>query len=155
MRRPVALVAHDVTDAVAILGGHHDMRDFGDIVVHSLDEFNEGSVPVDMPVIIDAGILPPGCPPGECRVLLVMRNCYLALRRTLHLTYRPDGIVLINEPGRALSARDITECTGAPIAAQMELDPAIARIVDSGILTVRAPRSIARTLGPLMDGVPA
>ena len=155
MRRPVALVAHDVDDIVAILGGYHGLRDFGDIVVHSLDEFNAGSVPVDMPVIIDGGTNPPGCPPGECNVLLVMRNCFLSLRRALHLTYRPDGIVLIAEPGRALSTRDLTECTGVPVVAELPFDGTIARAVDAGTMLMRAPRVATRTLAPLMDGVPA
>jgi hypothetical protein len=36
------------------------------------------------------------------RVLLVARNCFLALRRLVQCSLRPDGVVLVTEPHRAL-----------------------------------------------------
>jgi hypothetical protein len=47
--------------------------------------------------------------------------------------------VLIDEPGRALRARDIECGLGAPVVATVLLDPAIARAVDAGLLLARVP----------------
>jgi hypothetical protein len=50
-------------------------------------------------------------------------------------------IVLIEEPGRALSRRDIEAAIGA-IAVVLPYDPAVARAVDAGLLASRMPRSL-------------
>jgi hypothetical protein len=55
-------------------------------------------------------------------------------------------VVLIAEPGRALTKRDIENSLSAPIEATVSLDPAIARAVDSGLLTTRLPRVLFREL---------
>ena len=80
--------------------------------------------------------------------VLVTRPCYLALR---HATgqRRPDHLVVITEPGRALDTGDIEAVTGTPISAVIGHDPHIARAVDAGTLTARLPRSLARALAPL------
>jgi hypothetical protein len=74
--------------------------------------------------------------------LLVTRPCYVALRRAMHAPVRPTGVVLVNEPGRVLSARDVHEVVKAPVVAQVEVDPKVARLVDAGLLTGRLPRSL-------------
>lgn len=94
-------------------------------------------------LIIDAGT----DPDAECYGVryLVTRPCYLALRRAMH-TARPDGVVLITEPGRALDASDVAEVVGAPIRAEVATDPAVARAVDAGLLASRLPRTLTRSL---------
>jgi hypothetical protein len=52
---------------------------------------------------------------------------------------RPSGVVLIDEPGRALRAGDVSASLGAPVVATVLLDPAIARAVDAGLLLARLP----------------
>lgn len=99
-------------------------------------------------VVIDAGT---GAPPWPLRniagqSLLVIRPCYLALVRAQRLGIRPDGIVLVDEPGRALDADDITAGLGAPIVATVSLDPKIARAVDSGLGVSRLPFGCLRQL---------
>jgi hypothetical protein len=47
--------------------------------------------------------------------------------------------VLVDEPGRALRARDIEASLRAPVVATVLLDPAIARAVDAGLLVARLP----------------
>jgi hypothetical protein len=59
---------------------------------------------------------------------------------------RPSGVVVVDEPGRALSERDIEAALGAPIVASVSLDPAIARAVDSGLLAARLPSVMGREL---------
>ena len=99
-------------------------------------------------VIVDAGT---GTPPtalvgDDVRSLLVTRNCYLALRRAALAGCRPDGVVLVNEPGRALGKRAVEHSVGAPVIASVNIDPAVSRSVDAGLLLSRLPRALARDL---------
>jgi Mrp family chromosome partitioning ATPase len=73
--------------------------------------------------------------------LLVTRPCFVALRRASLAPYRPTGVVVVNEPGRVLSKDDVEQVVHAP-ATQIEIDPAVARLVDAGLLTGRIPRSL-------------
>jgi hypothetical protein len=99
-------------------------------------------------VTIDAGT---GTPPPAMlgcadRALLVTRPCYLSLRRAVRSPSRPTGVIVVTEPGRALSVRDIEHALGAPVAATVSLDPLVARAVDAGLLSTRLPRVITREL---------
>lgn len=96
-------------------------------------------------VVIDAGTtaLPPPGLLDRSTNLLVLRPCYLALRRAAVSPTRPDGVVLVREPGRALSAADVEAVLGAPVRCQVEVDPAVARAVDAGLLAGRLPAQLA------------
>jgi hypothetical protein len=78
--------------------------------------------------------------------LLVTRACYLALRRVLAVPVRPSGVILVKEPGRSLTAADIEDVVGAPVVAEVAIDPSVARAVDAGLLAQRVPRGLARAL---------
>ena len=97
---------------------------------------------------VDAGTgaPPPGLLAGDVRSLLVTRACYLALRRAIAARCRPDGVVLVVEPGRTLRPFDVEHAIGAPVVASVSHDPAIARAVDAGLLVARLPRLLAREL---------
>ncbi len=99
-------------------------------------------------VIVDSGT---GAPPAALlgaatHSLLVTRPCYLSLRRAVATGLHPTGIVLIDEPGRALTARDVERSLGSPVVAELQYDPAVARAVDAGLLASRLPRSLAHSL---------
>jgi MinD superfamily P-loop ATPase len=99
-------------------------------------------------VIIDAGT---GHPPQALhdaaeQSLLVTRPCFIAIRRAQHLAIRPTGIVLVDEPGRSLTSRDVEHALGVPVAAEVRLDPAVARAVDAGLLIARLPKSLIISL---------
>ncbi len=79
------------------------------------------------------------------RSLLVLRPCYLALRRAVAAP-RPTAVVVVNEPGRSLSVRDIEDALGVPVATVIEWDPAIAHAVDTGLLRARVPRRLSYAL---------
>ncbi|HUR17538.1 MAG TPA: hypothetical protein VMZ51_01210 [Acidimicrobiales bacterium] len=78
--------------------------------------------------------------------LLVLRPCYLALRRALAAPIRPSGVILVDEPGRSLGRRDIEDVLGVPVRAEVAWDPAVARAVDAGLLASRVPRTLERAL---------
>lgn len=78
--------------------------------------------------------------------LLVTRACFLALRRALTLPVRPTGIVLVEEPGRALGRTDVEDVLGAPVVATVAVEAAVARAVDAGLLASRLPTVLERSL---------
>jgi Mrp family chromosome partitioning ATPase len=78
--------------------------------------------------------------------LLVIRPCYLALRKAAHISVKPHGIVLINEPGRSLGKHDVESVIGAPVLVELPLDPTIARCVDAGLLASRIPTMLSQHL---------
>jgi hypothetical protein len=81
------------------------------------------------------------------RSLLVVRACYMAVRRARQAPLLPTGVVVVREPGRVLHSEDIADAVGAPLLAEIEVDPAVARAVDAGLLNgTRLPRSIERSL---------
>lgn len=75
------------------------------------------------------------------RSLLVTRACYLALR-SARRWHSPDAVIVIDEAGRPLRNRDISAALGAPVAASVRWDPAVARSIDAGLLTTRLPRPL-------------
>jgi MinD-like ATPase involved in chromosome partitioning or flagellar assembly len=85
--------------------------------------------------------------------VFVTRPCYLAVRRSIHLPRRPSHVILINEPGRALSAHDIEVVLGVPVTATIPVDIETARIIDAGLLVTRLPQHISRALRPIIANV--
>jgi hypothetical protein len=79
--------------------------------------------------------------------LLVLRPCYLALRRAIAAEPAPTGVILVEEPGRTLGRRDVERALGCPVLAAVDVDPAIARAVDAGLTASRLPRGHLRRLG--------
>jgi len=78
--------------------------------------------------------------------LLVVRECYLALRRAAasSLTARATGLVVLQEPGRSLGPADVAQVLGRPVAARIPLRVATARAVDAGVIPTRLPDPMAR-----------
>jgi hypothetical protein len=84
--------------------------------------------------------------------LVVLRGCYLALRRAVHAPALActSGAVLLEEPGRTLSARDVSDVFDLPVLARVPVKPIVARAVDAGVLATRLPDSLARPAGDLV-----
>ena len=80
------------------------------------------------------------------RSLLVLRQCYLAVRRAQALPLRPSGIVLLREEGRVLTVDDVEHVTGVPVVARVRVTEQVARAVDAGLLARELPRTLARDL---------
>ncbi|MDP9072524.1 MAG: hypothetical protein M3N68_14820 [Actinomycetota bacterium] len=96
---------------------------------------SSGSEPVGLAVAASASLS-----------LLVLRPCYLALRRALAAPLRPSGVILVDEPGRSLGRGDVEEVLGVPVRARVAWDPTVARCVDAGLLAGRVPRALERAL---------
>jgi MinD superfamily P-loop ATPase len=103
---------------------------------------------VDEEVVIDAGT---GEPPDELarcvdQSLLVIRPCYLAMRRLIAMRARPTGVIVVDEPGRNLRCTDLAQSIGVPVVAQVPFDPAVFNSVNAGLLAGRLPRSLSHAL---------
>jgi hypothetical protein len=102
------------------------------------------------PVVADCGPAASGAglalAAGAAASLLVLRPCYLALRRALAAPVRPSGVVLVTESGRSLGRRDVEDVLGVPVRAEVAVEEAVARAVDAGLLARRVPRALERAL---------
>jgi MinD-like ATPase involved in chromosome partitioning or flagellar assembly len=103
-------------------------------------------------VIIDAGS---GVPHQALlrsaqQSLLVVRPCYLALRRAAAVGDTSSVLVVIAEPGRCLARLDLERALGANVVAELPWDPGVARAVDAGLLQARLPNSLSRPLARLL-----
>ena len=114
-----------------------------------IDWFTEWAHDSGGAIVIDAGttVLPTTFVEQCSNRWLVTRACYLSLRRATRLTVAPTGIVVVDEPGRALRHRDIEASVRAPIIATIPWDIRVARSVDAGLLGGRRlPRGVHRSL---------
>jgi MinD-like ATPase involved in chromosome partitioning or flagellar assembly len=85
--------------------------------------------------------------------LMVLRPCYLALRRAVAdpRLASSAGAVLVEEPGRALDADDVSAVLGIPVVGRFPVRAEIARVVDAGVLRDRLPCGLAKAAGGVLD----
>jgi cellulose biosynthesis protein BcsQ len=85
--------------------------------------------------------------------VVVIRPCYLALRRAAadELVRTASGIVVVEEPGRALGTREVADVVGVPVLASVPVRAAISRVVDAGVLVARLPDCLARPTRTLLE----
>lgn len=78
--------------------------------------------------------------------VLVTRGCYLALRRAVRseALASTHGVVMLEEPERALHAHDVASVLGRPVIATIPVRPGIARVLDAGVLPGRMPEELRR-----------
>lgn len=74
------------------------------------------------------------------------RSCYLSLRRLASFFMSPDGVVFLKEANRSLTASDIIEIAGAPIAFGVSIEASVMNAIDSGLLSTRLPRRLEKML---------
>jgi hypothetical protein len=110
------------------------------------------------PVVVDGGLVTAHSPAdGRAGVvaaiaaaaehsLLVVRPCFLGLRRAVASPLRPTGFVFLAEDGRALTPIDVEDVLGVPVRACVSVTPQVARAVDAGLLAARLPRTLEREL---------
>lgn len=101
------------------------------------------------PVVIDAGTDEFGRAllAAVDASLLVVRACPVALARLRSLPAAPTGVVVVRGHRRTADRRAIARATGAPVVAEIDLDPAIGTAVDAGLARAALPRRFLRVLG--------
>lgn len=107
---------------------------------------NRHSTDCGSDVILNCGGLPLGTIKQLAAVadqsLLVVRACYLTLRRCTGTGIATTGIVLVKEHGRALRTCDVEAALGRPIVAEIPICPNISRASDAGLLQALHTRSL-------------
>ncbi len=87
---------------------------------------------------------------GSDDAVLVTRSCYLALRRARISPVRPRAVLLVREERRTYDRHEVAEAIGAPVVAQVDHDPTVARRVDAGQLLLRCPRRFRLQAGGVL-----
>ena len=84
--------------------------------------------------------------------VVVVRGCYLGLRRAVHspAMAHTAAAVLVEEPGRSLSAPEISDVLDVPVIVRFPMNSKIARAVDAGVLPTRLPEPLARAASSLV-----
>ena len=59
------------------------------------------------------------------------------------------GAVLVEEPGRSLSRREVCDVLGVPVLARVPFREQVFRAVDAGVLPARLPDALARAAADL------
>jgi len=109
------------------------------------------------PTVLDAGV--PRDPATRAAVatagasIVVVRACYLALRRAVRDDLLPatTGIILVDEPGRAIPPSDVAQVLGRPLLARVPWTASIARAVDAGIYGRRLPGPVKKPLARVLE----
>ena len=150
-------LAEPVVDGLHLLrsGGPHELSSVSAARLLDAASATAGAFEV---VVADLGVVHGGpfdpsvvLAAGGDRTSLVVRACYLALRRSSRISIDIDDVIEVVEGGRALQTVDIEAVFGQPVAARVPVDPAIARAADAGLLATRTPRSLRRALARLVD----
>ncbi len=136
-------LSHPITDQVTLVPAGRPWRS-AHIAPHRWDTLIDH---LSGRVVVDAGTGPP--PPQLYQRaderFLVTRACYLSLTAAVRGP-TPTGIILVDEPGRRLKARDIETACQAPLVSRILVDPTVASAVDTGLLAHRLPRSLRHLL---------
>lgn len=84
--------------------------------------------------------------------VLVVRGCYLALRRAVRspALARVAGVAMMTEPARSLGHKEVADVLDRPVLVEVPVRPGIARAVDAGVLAQRTPDVLARAAGELL-----
>jgi hypothetical protein len=94
-------------------------------------------------MVVDAGAPGAESPIRTCEPLFVVLRgpCYLGLRHLVtRVTPPPSGIILLSEPARSLTRRDVEDVVGTRVVASINHHPAVARTIDAGLFLDRLHR---------------
>ena len=86
---------------------------------------------------------------GAQSSLLVVRSCFLGLRRLDYSPWQPSAAILILEAGRALGHKEVATLAKCTVATQLELDVRVGRAVDAGLLASELPSDYGHALANL------
>ena len=143
-----------IGDALGLVGAVDDLRRADGVTVSEdrvLVDARVADVPVlDHDVLQRAGrVAAEQLAVGAERSLLVARACPMALRRLEQLPTLPSGVVVVRDRRRSVTWHDVAAAAGAPVVAELEVDPAVAAAVDAGLDRRSLPRAYLRVLDGL------
>lgn len=134
---PTTILTHDPVAMARLLGATPPVPAgpfvaAPNLTVAGLDGARSNVTIIDAGPAVTASEAP--LPDGE-RYAIVRGPCYLALATLVSLpSLHLDGVILVAEPGRALSAADASEVLGLPVVATVPVRSSVARLIDAGLL---------------------
>lgn len=130
---PTVLVAHADDDPYLVIGVRVPSTRTPITSLTVRDSYRS-DLPDNVTQIVDVGITEDFWNESG-RHVMVVRNCYLALRRTLKALEgrNADLALVLSEPERALTTRDVESVLGVPVT-EVPFLPALARMVDAGLI---------------------
>lgn len=146
----------DMSAMLGILDSTTEVKD--NLTLQTIDPKNLPTGTVFNPddydiVVIDWGTTSPIHLTIPHTKLMVTKACYLSLRSFMNRHESADGIILLDEKGRALREVDVEAATGAKILAKIDYDDRVARTIDAGLLTARLPRSMSTLFSSVLQEV--
>ena len=138
---PTTLAAVDTDTAAAVLGlprpATTPVAVVGSLQLDSISGATDatGTTIVDGGTIVGAPLAGPGM-----RIAVLRGPCYLALATLLAHGRDYDGVVVVEEQDRSLTASDISDVLDVPVLATVHASPAVARSIDAGMLVARTHR---------------
>lgn len=137
---PTTLLTHDPEATARILSAQPPVAARPYIAAPNLTVAGLDTPPGTV-TVIDAGTVAANADrlvdDGVCYAVL-RGPCYLALATLVSSRHhRFDGVILVAEPGRALSAADASEVLGLRVVATVPVRSRIARLIDAGLLAGR------------------
>lgn len=88
---------------------------------------------------------------GADKTYVVMRPCLVAFTRLVDEGTTADGLIVLEDFGRAMSPQDISDLTGIPLVATMPVTAEVYRKTDAGRLFSRVPLSASAAFTPLLS----
>jgi hypothetical protein len=137
------LASADPRSMAALLGVPALPADDRDVEITPTLRLSDSPAADDEVLVVDAGTSPlvAGDDYQGEHYAVLRGPCYLALASLVAAPGPPpDGVILVVEPGRSLTATDVTEVLGVPVVATVEVNPAVARTIDAGLLAARLHR---------------
>jgi hypothetical protein len=151
--QPTTLVTADPAATAALLGLPIGMSEEPTEITSGL---RLGSAVPDRPgaLVVDSGpaLRSVNAQPSQ-RYAVLRGPCYVAVATLVAAEEPFDGIILVAEEGRSLTAGDIHDVVGIPVVATIPSRARVARTIDAGLLVSRLPR--LREFDQLRPLVPA
>ena len=133
---PTCLISRDIAGLQALLGQSGPEADATSTHdrLQLTDDLNAGACIR----VIDGGTAAIRAPRCAVRLAVLRGPCYVALSSLVRHAGEPaDGLVVMLESGRSLTARDAAAVTGIAVVATVDVTPAAARVIDAGLFVSR------------------
>ncbi len=92
------------------------------------------------PYVADGGVFGPQAAGGSSNIVVLRGPCSIGLRSLAQPSDQIDGVIVICEPWRSITAQDVESVVRAPVVATIPHSPRIARLNDAGLLGARLPQ---------------
>lgn len=133
--------SQDIDALLGLASSHEPVRQVTNLVDLVITDLIGVAFPSDYDlIVIDRGVAQQGHTRSVlidgAENYLVTRKCYLSLRKANKLVQH-DGVIIVDEEGRALTNKDVKSVLQTPIVGVVAYSAPLTRSIDSGLLPNR------------------